>query len=58
MIENGYRDVVDPALKSRARNWYALDWAVWGLGLMAGMALLVALTIPPDPDNGKVAQPI
>ena len=56
MIENGYRDVVDPALKSRARNWYALDWAVWGLGLMAGMALLVALTIPPDPDNGKVAQ--
>lgn len=55
MIASGYQDVVDPALKVRARNWYVLDWSVWGLGLTAGMALLVALTIPPDPANRKVA---
>lgn len=43
MTQGGFRDVVDPALRSRARQWYALDWTVWSLGLAAGIALLLAL---------------
>ena len=39
----GYRDEVDPMLQSRAARWYALDWAVWGLGAVSGVALLCAL---------------
>ena len=42
----GYSDVVDPALQSRAATWYAYDVAVWLLGLVAGIALLVALARP------------
>ncbi len=42
----GYRDVIDPELQSRARSWYVLDWAVWSITLVAGIALLVALTHP------------
>lgn len=42
----GYRDVVDPELQARAATWYACDWAVWSLGLVAGVALLIALARP------------
>lgn len=42
----GYRDVVDPALRSRAATWYAYDVGVWFLGFVAGMTLLVALARP------------
>jgi hypothetical protein len=50
----GFRDEVDPALQSRAATWYALDWAVWGTGAIAGLSLLVALVRPttrPDGDS-------
>ena len=46
ITEGGYRDVVDPELQSRAQSWYALDWAVWSVTLMAGLALLLALAHP------------
>ncbi len=46
MIATGYRDVVDPDLQARAATWYALDWGVWVLGLIAGVALLTALARP------------
>lgn len=46
LIADGYRDAVDPELQSRARSWYTLDWAVWGVTLLAGIALLVALVRP------------
>ena len=42
----GYRDVVDPELQARAATWYAMDWGIWGLGLIAGIALLIALARP------------
>ena len=42
----GYRDEVDPVLQSRAATWYALDWAVWGVAVVAGLALLLALIRP------------
>ena len=42
----GYRDVVDPELQARAATWYACDWAVWSLGLVSGVALLIALARP------------
>jgi hypothetical protein len=46
MVTIGYRDVVDPDLQARAATWYALDWGVWVLGLIAGIALLTALARP------------
>lgn len=46
ITEGGYRDAVDPDLQSRARSWYVLDWAVWSVTLLAGVALLVALAHP------------
>jgi hypothetical protein len=42
----GYRDEVDPALQSRAAMWYATDWAVWSVGMVGGLALLLALIRP------------
>ena len=42
----GFRDEVDPLLQRRAARWYALDWAVWSLGAVAGVTLLVALIRP------------
>jgi len=42
----GFRDEVDPVLQRRAARWYALDWAVWALGAVAGVTLLVALIRP------------
>ena len=42
----GFRDAVDPVLQSRAARWYALDRAVWALGAVAGVILLLALIRP------------
>ena len=46
VTEGGYRDVVDPELQGRAQSWYVLDWAVWSVTLLAGIALLLALAQP------------
>lgn len=46
IIAIGYHDVVDPDLQARAATWYAMDWAVWILGLVAGITLLLALAHP------------
>ena len=43
----GYRDEIDPIMQARAATWYALDWAVWSLGFVAGSSLLLALIRPP-----------
>jgi hypothetical protein len=43
---NGYSDKVDAALQSRAAAWVAYDWAVWGVSLASGIALLLALARP------------
>ena len=45
----GYGDTVDPELQSRAARWLAYDWAVWGLSVAAGIALLLALARPVPP---------
>lgn len=54
----GYQDVVDPELQSRARSWYALDWAVWSVTLAAGITLLLALAHPvtgyEKPQSGSI----
>jgi hypothetical protein len=42
----GYRDEVDPALQSRAATWHTTEWAVWGLTLVGGLTLLLALIRP------------
>jgi hypothetical protein len=46
IIATGYSDTVDPALQSRAAQWYALDWGVWVVGLAAGLLLLIAMLRP------------
>ena len=56
LIAGGYRDAVDPALQSRARSWYALDWAVWGVTALAGIALLVALVRSPARNTRAVTE--
>ena len=42
----GYRDKVDSALQRRAARWHAMDWAVWGVNLVGGFTLLLALLRP------------
>ena len=42
----GYRNEVDTALQSRAATWHATEWAVWGLTLVGGLTLLLALIRP------------
>ena len=46
MIAKGYSDKVDPTLQKQAARWYAIDWIVWGHGVVAGLALLLALIRP------------
>ena len=41
-----FSDVVDPDLQRRAARWLSLDWAVWSLGAISGIALLFALARP------------
>lgn len=42
----GFRDEVDPVLQSRAATWYAFDWLGWSIGVLGGIALLLALVMP------------
>ena len=46
IIAAGYSDTVDPVLRGRVAQFYALDWGVWVVGLAAGLLLLVALLRP------------
>ena len=46
MIARGYSDKVDPILQARSAKWLLLDWMVWGLGLITGLILLLALVSP------------
>jgi hypothetical protein len=48
MVGTGYSDTVDPELQSQAAQWYYLDWAAWGVGVLAGLALLLALALPAE----------
>lgn len=49
MVATGYSDTVDPELQSRAARWYYFDWAAWAVIVLAGLALLLALTRPAEP---------
>lgn len=46
MIATGYSDKIDPVLQTQAARWLVYDWIVWGLGLLAGLFLLLALLCP------------
>ena len=46
MIARGFSDEIDPVLQSEASTWLMMDWSVWGLGLLAGLLLLIALIRP------------
>lgn len=48
MIAAGYSDTIDPALRNRAEQWYYFDWASWGVIVLAGLALLLALARPAE----------
>ena len=50
ITEGGYRETIDAELQRRAHSFYALDWAVWSVTLMAGLALLLALARPVTAD--------
>ena len=47
----GFRDEVDPALQSRAATWHITEWAVWGMTLVGGLTLLLALIRPATSAN-------
>ena len=49
----GYRDEVDPVLQRRAATWYGFDWAVWAMGALAGITLLLALMRPSTPTDAS-----
>ena len=53
MVATGYRDIVDLKLQSRAARWYYLDWAAWGVIVLAGLSLLLALSRPAHPTNHR-----
>ena len=36
----GFRDEINPVLQARVATWYALDWAVWSTGALAGVAFV------------------
>ena len=50
----GFQDDVDPALQIKAATWYALDWAVWSVAALAGVAMLTALNRPVGPLSPKL----
>jgi hypothetical protein len=54
ITESGYRDAVDPALQGRALRWYYFDWAAWGVIVLAGLALLLALARPTEPRTSSI----
>ena len=46
MISRGYADHIDPVLRHEAATWYMIDWAVWIVGFVACLILLVAVAQP------------
>lgn len=48
VIATGYRDAVAPGLQRQAARWYAWDWGIRCIDVVAGVTLLVALTRSPD----------
>ena len=48
LIAGGFREDVDPLLQSQAAAWLTLDWTVWGIGLISGLLLLLAVVSPID----------
>ena len=48
-----FSDTVDAELQKRASRWLMLDWGVWSLGAISGIALLVALARPITPKEGR-----
>lgn len=54
-VETGYSDTVDPELQSRAAQWYYFDWAAWGVIVLAGLALLLALARPAEPEVSRAS---
>jgi hypothetical protein len=57
IIAQGYADTVDSALQARAQRWLLLDWAVWAVGFVACLALLVALTKPEAARHNQGVRP-
>ena len=57
MTAQGYANAVDPELQARAQQWLLLNWAVWAVGFIACLALLVALTRPEAADHRQGVQP-
>ena len=53
MLAAGYSDTVDPELQSRAARWYNFDWAAWGIIVLAGLSLLLALARPAEPKGPR-----
>ena len=46
MISQGYADHVDPVMQREAAAWYMIDWAVWAVGFIGCLTLLLALAHP------------
>ena len=46
MISRGYADHIDPVMQREAATWYMIDWAVWAVGFVGCLALLLALAQP------------
>ena len=46
LLAVGYTDIVDPDLQSRAARWLYFDWAAWGVIVLSGLTLLLALARP------------
>lgn len=57
VVAVGYSDTVDEALRAQAARWHLLDWASWGLTLVTGVVLAVALAVrvPDATASGDVA---
>ena len=56
MVAMGYSDTVDRELQDRAAQWYYFDWAAWGLIVLAGLALLLALARPAGSEDSRRAE--
>lgn len=56
VVEVGYSDTVDEALRLQAARWHLLDWVAWALTLSTGVVLAAALAVRvPDAAIGDVA---
>lgn len=57
VVEVGFSDTVDEALRVQAARWHLLDWAAWVLTLSTGVVLAASLAVrvPEVSANGKAA---